>query len=119
MPVTGEGAQTVRVFDNSGNLATASFFSEFGFGSIRETQDDLDRRLAALAEALGAPDAPEAAGLSAELARVRELLEDGGSGGTNVAAIVAAAIGGALSVAVIGALVYVLWRRRPPSAAGA
>ncbi len=121
MPVTGEGAQTVRVFDGSGNLATASFFSEFGFGSIRETQEDLDRRLAGLAEALGAPDAPEASRLSAELERVRELLEDGGGrGGADVAAIAASAIGGAGAVAGIGALAYVLWRRRqrPPSAAG-
>ena len=119
MPVTGEGVQDVRVFDNSGNLATASFFSEFGFGSIRETQEDLDRRLAALAEALGAPDAPEATRLSAELARVRELLEDGGSTGAELAAIVAVTISATVAAAGIGALVYVLWRRRsrPPSAA--
>ena len=119
MPVTGEGPQEVRVFDGSGNLATASFFSEFGFGSIRETQEDLDRRLAALTEALGAPEGPEADRLSVELGRVRELLEDRGSSGANVAAVAAAAIGGTVSAAGIGALAYLLWRRRqrPPSAA--
>ena len=72
-----------------------------------------------MAEALGAPDAPEAARLSAELGRVRELLEDGGNRGAEVAAIVAAAISVAVAAAGIGALAYVLWRRRPrpPSAA--
>ena len=119
MPVTGEGAQDVRVFDDSGNLATASFFSEFGFGSIRDTQQDIEQRMAALAEALGAPDAPEAGRLTAELERVRALLESGDVGSGDVAPvyIAAAAIGGAGIAAGIGALVFVLQRRRSrPSA---
>jgi hypothetical protein len=36
MPITGEGAQTVNVFDESGNAATSSFYTEFGFGSIQK-----------------------------------------------------------------------------------
>jgi len=35
MPVTGEGAQNLRVVDASGNLAGASFFTEFGFNNIQ------------------------------------------------------------------------------------
>jgi hypothetical protein len=40
MPVTGEGARNVSAYDETGNVATASFFTEFGFDSIaRELQD--------------------------------------------------------------------------------
>jgi hypothetical protein len=34
MPVTGEGARNVTAYDETGNVATASFFTEFGFDSI-------------------------------------------------------------------------------------
>lgn len=35
MPVTGEGAQNMAAVDASGNVAGASFFSEFGFNNIQ------------------------------------------------------------------------------------
>jgi hypothetical protein len=39
MPVTGEGARNVTAYDETGNTATASFYTEFGFDSIaRELQ---------------------------------------------------------------------------------
>ncbi len=41
IPVTGEGAQNVRVFDESGNMATTSFYTEFGFGNIKQLYEDL------------------------------------------------------------------------------
>jgi hypothetical protein len=34
MPVTGEGARNVTAYDETGNVGTASFFTEFGFDSI-------------------------------------------------------------------------------------
>ena len=34
MPVTGEGPRDVTAYDETGNVATASFFTEFGFDSI-------------------------------------------------------------------------------------
>ncbi len=36
VPISGEGAHDIRVFDASGNLATASFYMEFGFDTIEE-----------------------------------------------------------------------------------
>ena len=36
IPVTGEGPQTLRVFDESGNFASTSFYTEFGFGTIEQ-----------------------------------------------------------------------------------
>jgi hypothetical protein len=44
MPVTGEGARNVTAYDETGNVATASFFTEFGFDSIaRELEDIRDQ----------------------------------------------------------------------------
>jgi hypothetical protein len=45
MPITSEGSQTITVFDESGNGASTSYFTEFGFGTIAEQLDDLDERL--------------------------------------------------------------------------
>jgi hypothetical protein len=41
VPVTGEGPQTVRVFDESGNFASTSFYTEFGFDNIQQLYLDL------------------------------------------------------------------------------
>jgi hypothetical protein len=45
MPITSEGSQTISVFDESGNGARTSFFTEFGFGNIAELIQDLNDRL--------------------------------------------------------------------------
>ena len=118
MPVTGEGAQDVRVFDESGNLAAASYFSEFGFGSIRDAQQDLELQLKGLAESLGAPDAPQVGLLTTELQQMRRLLEEQDEGGTlgggaGWPAVAAAAIGGAgLAAGAAAVLAGGLRRRR-------
>lgn len=36
VPISGEGAHTVRAFDSSGNVASSSYFMDFGFDSIEE-----------------------------------------------------------------------------------
>ena len=46
MPVTGEGPRNVAAYDVTGNVATASFFTEFGFDSIA-------REIGALKDAVG------------------------------------------------------------------
>jgi hypothetical protein len=46
MPITSEGSQTITVYDESGNGASTSYFTEFGFGTIQETLEDLEGRLA-------------------------------------------------------------------------
>jgi hypothetical protein len=45
MPITSEGSQTITVFDESGNGASTSFFTEFGFGNIQDLIEDLGDRL--------------------------------------------------------------------------
>jgi hypothetical protein len=41
VPVTGEGPQSLRVFDESGNFASTSFYTEFGFNNIEQLYRDL------------------------------------------------------------------------------
>ena len=41
IPITGEGAKNIRVFDDSGNFATTSFYTEFGFNNIQELYEQL------------------------------------------------------------------------------
>lgn len=53
MPLTGEGPTEIRVYDESGNMATASFYTEFGFDSLQD-------QLGAIESALGLTPAPEA-----------------------------------------------------------
>lgn len=52
VPVTGEGPQQVRVYDESGNMSTASYYTEFGFGDIRDMYMDLLRKMEDLEGAL-------------------------------------------------------------------
>jgi hypothetical protein len=46
MPLTGEGPTSISAFDETGNQATASFFTEFGFDSLQESLDAIDQQLA-------------------------------------------------------------------------
>ena len=55
-PLTGEGARNVAAYDPTGNVAVATFFTEFGFDSLQRSQQSIDDQLAALqaqVEALG------------------------------------------------------------------
>ena len=45
IPVTSEGAQTMTVLDESGNAASTSYFTEFGFGTIQQQLDDMSRQI--------------------------------------------------------------------------
>jgi hypothetical protein len=47
MPVTGEGARNVTAYDETGNVATASFYTEFGFDSIARELEALRGELTA------------------------------------------------------------------------
>ena len=48
IPIAGEGPHEVRVIDASGNVASASFFMDFGFDNLR----DLGDQIAGIAQAL-------------------------------------------------------------------
>lgn len=59
MPITSEGSQTISVFDESGNGASTSFFTEFGFGNIQQLIEDLNGRIDSMGPAeTAAPESP-------------------------------------------------------------
>ena len=66
VPVTGEGAQDVRVIDESGNVAGTSYYTEFGFGSIRDGQNKLQAQIKAIVPAAaGGPQPAKGSSIAA------------------------------------------------------
>ena len=96
MPVTGTGAQTIRVLDESGNVATAPFFTEFGFGDLAKGQDAIAEQLSAQGPGTGI------VGI------------DGGDNATEWWVIFLATLGGAFIAAIAASAltVLILTRRR-------
>ena len=74
IPISGEGAHDIRVFDASGNVATASFYMEFGFDTIEErllnTVEDLQIAI------LGAPVGENISSVETTIIGRIESLED-------------------------------------------
>ena len=57
MPVTGEGATEYRAFDDTGNVAIASFYAEFGFDSVQTQLDQIRNEIGADATPVSAGSA--------------------------------------------------------------
>ncbi len=62
MPVTSEGAQTLSAVDESGNIASTSYFTEYGIDTIRQQNERLQAQLDAILDALEPGDRPVASG---------------------------------------------------------
>ncbi|HKG27030.1 MAG TPA: sialidase family protein, partial [Thermomicrobiales bacterium] len=45
MPLTGEGPTSISAFDETGNSATASFYTEFGFDSLQRSIDAINKEV--------------------------------------------------------------------------
>lgn len=70
MPISGEGAHTVRAIEESGNVASSSFFMDFGFDNIQETTEKIDKLTASLDFLNG--DNTSSNSLSEEIKNLRE-----------------------------------------------
>jgi hypothetical protein len=46
MPLTGEGPTSISAFDETGNAATASFYTEFGFDTLQRSLDEINQQIA-------------------------------------------------------------------------
>ena len=91
MPVSGQGAQTIRIVDDSGNVAATSYFTEFGFGDIRTQQQSIAKQITDLSTG----------GVSSGGA----VSQGGGSEGTPWWVILVATFSGSLIAAVVGSWV--------------
>ena len=81
VPISGEGAHTVRAFDSSGNVAGSSYFMDFGFDSIEQVVDliaDLSKQIEALEAGGAAPPAQGGVpqGMLDELQQLRTTVEE-------------------------------------------
>ena len=103
MPVSGQGAQNVRILDESGNVATTSFFTEFGFGDIRERQDSLAVQLEAIS---GGDVLRQLEDLQGQL----ENIESGG--GTAWWVIFLATLGGSVLAVVLASVITLRFQGR-------
>ena len=52
VPISGEGAHSIEIYDDSGNFGTASFFMEFGFDNLEDGQNRLERQFKEMDERL-------------------------------------------------------------------
>jgi hypothetical protein len=75
VPISGQGAHEVQVFDDSGNRAASSFFMEFGFDDIQSSQQDLAKRVEGLEETFGTIGPGLAGTMREELQTLRTDLE--------------------------------------------
>jgi hypothetical protein len=55
MPLTGEGPTQISAFDETGNVATASFFTEFGFDTLQRSLEEINSQLGITPEPAATP----------------------------------------------------------------
>ena len=118
IPISGEGAHDFRAIDASGNIATGSFFMDFGFDNIQEAVDDITTRLDSLqggSTGTGQPSMPSngaASGdVSSQLQSIQERLDtletgDGDSdSNATLIIIVAIAVVATIFAAILGVVI--------------
>ncbi len=94
MPISGEGATEYRAYDDTGNVAIASFFTDFGFDSVQTSLAQIDAQLgvtAATPVAAGANDSMAPPAVSPASSSSNRVIWYGL--GALVAAIVAGGVG--------------------------
>lgn len=61
-PLTGEGPRNITAYDPTGNVATASFYTEFGFDTLQRSQQELTTQVQALQGQIDAMSGAQPAG---------------------------------------------------------
>ena len=116
VPISGEGAHTVRAIDASGNVASTSFFMDFGFDSIQEATDqlvNLTQRVESIETGGEVPGDSVLEELRSLRTSLDELKSQNGNGGAGISPLVLVLIlaGGLIPILGGGAFVVVLLRR--------
>ncbi|MBI4313013.1 MAG: exo-alpha-sialidase [Chloroflexi bacterium] len=123
VPISGRGAHSVRVIEESGNVASTSYFMDFGFDTIKDTTTKLDQvasQMEALQSAAAAPDTAVMADLQKikdELALVKAAAEKETPKASNTGLIVGLAAFLLLPLALMFVVVIVMLRRRTAAVA--
>ncbi|MBI2172150.1 MAG: exo-alpha-sialidase [Chloroflexi bacterium] len=117
VPISGRGAHTVRVIEESGNVASTSFFMDFGFDTIKEATTKLDQVSKQVESLQAGGKAPDT--LTADLQQVRDdlaALRAEGAGGASAALVIGLLAAALLPVLAMGAILLLVLRRRvaPP-----
>lgn len=116
VPISGEGAHTVRAIEESGNLASSSFFMDFGFDSIQEATDgieELSQRLEALDSGdEGATLSEDIRNLVTAVEELKAIQENGDDGGVSPLLIGLLFAAGLIPIVGVGALLVIMLRRR-------
>jgi hypothetical protein len=67
MPLTGEGPTQISAFEETGNVATASFYTEFGFDTLQRSLEQINSQLGLSTDIGATPVAsPEASPAAAD-----------------------------------------------------
>ena len=117
VPISGKGAHTIRVIEESGNIASTSFFMDFGFDTIQETTDMLEEvsgKIEILTNGGGDNEPSLRDDLQALQEQIQALGQSNGNGssgsGLRWAPLLVAAF--LLPIVVMGGIVIFLMRRR-------
>ena len=115
IPISGEGAHDFRAIDASGNIATGSFYMDFGFDTIQEAVEGITTRLDSLQQGSGGggngpsmpTDTSPPSDISAQLQDIQERLggleleeRDDDSGSGSIIVVVIAVIAAFLAATV-------------------
>jgi hypothetical protein len=109
IPIAGQGAHDFRAIDASGNIATSSFFMDFGFDNIEGSMDDIIGQLESLGQNLGETSSTQLQSIQNSLGQFQTTLEgledDDDSGGVQVWLVIVIALVAALAASSLGLLV--------------
>ena len=78
IPISGEGAHRVRVIEESGNVASSSFFMDFGFDNLQDATEQIQGvadKVASLEGQIQAIGLSQSGGSAADLKRIEDSLD--------------------------------------------
>ncbi|MBI4202492.1 MAG: exo-alpha-sialidase [Chloroflexi bacterium] len=118
VPISGRGAHTVRIIEESGNVASTSYFMDFGFDTIQDTAIQIEELSQLLALSSGND---QAGSLAADIAQIKADVASLQGGRASVGLIIGLLLLALVPAAAMGAVVVVVLRRRmtaPPTSGG-
>ncbi len=115
VPIAGRGAHAVRVLEESGNVASTSYYMDFGFDTIQQATDKVND-LSTQLTALQAADKTTKDALASDIRQMKEDLAalNANSGKDTPSGVILGLLAAALLVPIVGmgAIIVIMSRRR-------